>query len=44
MDNASPHVSNFSIKNLYELNVKIHFNPPYTPAFTPIELIFGFLK
>ena len=44
MDNARAHVSNYSISKLLELDIKIHFNPPYTPAFTPIELAFGFLK
>jgi len=44
MDNASTHVSSYTIHNLIEMNVKVHFNTKYTPEFAPIELLFGHLK
>jgi len=44
LDNCSAHTSNYSMTNLYNLDIKIIFNSPCTPDFNIIETVFGDMK
>ena len=44
MDNSSIHKTKEMIKFLNKTGWIVTFIPPYTPSFTPVELIFNILK
>ena len=44
MDNSPSHTSYYSMYNLWQLNVRIIFNCPSTPAYNVVESVFCDMK
>mgnify|MGYP003335707402 CR=1 FL=1 len=44
LDNHSAHHTKLVQQTCYDLNIEMHFIPPYTPEFNCIEALWGWIK